>query len=68
MFFLAIAKVVKLEVVSCSTHKMEKEEVERIKKKPGGVGVKRGAGGGSFDLSDRSLHILPFPTCHSKSY
>ena len=52
------------KVVSCSTHnkKKEKEEVERIKKKPGGVGVKRGAGGRSFDLSDRSLHTLPFPS------
>ena len=48
-------------VVKSATHEMEEKKVERIKEKLGGVGVKRGAGGGSFDLSDRSLHIPASP-------
>ena len=49
------------KVVKSATHEMEEKKVERIKEKLGGVGVKRGAGGGSVDLSDRSLHIPASP-------
>ena len=42
----------------CGQHtkwrKEEEKKVERIKEKPGRVGMKRGAGGRSFGVSDRS--------------
>ena len=55
-------------VVKSATHEMEEKKVERIKEKLGGVGVKRGARGGSLDLSDRSLQILTSPASQQQRH